>query len=66
MVIDDFKLTEIDLVGKEFIWVKSKGSPNWVRERLDGVFANDFGGGNVLFVSCLLPILLSHITTQAS
>ncbi|XP_074358060.1 uncharacterized protein LOC141697539 [Apium graveolens] len=38
--IEDCGLSELDLVGGEFTWEKSKGSPNWVRERLDRAFAN--------------------------
>lgn len=41
LAIEDCGLTEIDLVGGEFAWEKSKGSPNWVRERLDRDFEND-------------------------
>lgn len=39
--IEDCNLTEIDLIGGDFTWEKSKGSPNWVREKLDRAFAND-------------------------
>lgn len=40
MAIEDCGLTELNLVGGEFTWEKSKGSPSWVRERLDRAFAN--------------------------
>lgn len=33
--IDDCGLAELDLVGGNFTWERSKGKPNWVRERLD-------------------------------
>ncbi|XP_074323146.1 uncharacterized protein LOC141660083 [Apium graveolens] len=38
--IKECGLTELDLVGGEFTWERSKGSPRWVRERLDRAFAN--------------------------
>lgn len=31
----------MDLIGGDFTWEKSKGSPNWVRERLDRAFAEN-------------------------
>ncbi|XP_074377731.1 uncharacterized protein LOC141719258 [Apium graveolens] len=40
MAIEDCGLTELDLVGGDFTWEKSKGSLSWVRERLDRAFAN--------------------------
>lgn len=39
--IADCGLDEIELTGGEFTWEKSKGSSNWVRERLDRAFANN-------------------------
>lgn len=42
LAIEECGLTEIDLVCGEFTWKKkSKGTPNWIRERLDRAFAND-------------------------
>lgn len=38
--IDSCQLSEIDLEGGHFTWEKSKGKPNWVRERLDRAFAS--------------------------
>lgn len=60
LAIEDCGLTEVDLVGGEFTWEKSKGSPNWVRERLDRAFANRLGGGNSRCVSyqSLIRLLL--------
>lgn len=40
LTIEDCNLMEMDLLGGEFTWEKSKGKPNWVRERLDRAFAN--------------------------
>lgn len=37
--IDDSNLVEIDLHGGRFTWEKSRGSPDWVKERLDRDFA---------------------------
>lgn len=37
--IEDCSLLELDLVGGKFTWEKSKGTPEWVRERLDRAFA---------------------------
>ncbi|XP_074348383.1 uncharacterized protein LOC141687114 [Apium graveolens] len=39
--IEDCGLDELELTGGEFTWEKSKGTSNWVRERLDRVFANN-------------------------
>lgn len=39
--IDDCNLTELDLTEGEYTWEKSKGTPDWVRERLDRAFANN-------------------------
>lgn len=40
-VIDDCKLIELDLEGGQFTWEKSRGTENWVRERLDRAFADE-------------------------
>lgn len=37
--IDDSCLSELDLNGGKFTWEKSKGKPEWVKERLDRCFA---------------------------
>lgn len=39
--IDDCLLKEIDLTGGRYTWEKSRGSQNWVRERLDRAFATN-------------------------
>lgn len=33
-------MTELDLMGGSFTWEKSRGSKDWVRERLDRAFAS--------------------------
>ncbi|ONK81414.1 uncharacterized protein A4U43_C01F28980 [Asparagus officinalis] len=38
--IDDYNLCDLGLVGHQFTWFKSKGTPNWVEERLDRAFAS--------------------------
>lgn len=38
--IEDTELVEAELTGGNFTWEKSKGKPNWVRERLDRMFAS--------------------------
>ncbi|XP_074355732.1 uncharacterized protein LOC141695384 [Apium graveolens] len=35
LAIEDCELVEMDLMGGEFTWGKSKGKSNWVREKLD-------------------------------
>ncbi|KAK1362228.1 hypothetical protein POM88_046702 [Heracleum sosnowskyi] len=37
--IEDCGLVELDLMGGDYTWEKSKGTKNWVRERLDRAFA---------------------------
>lgn len=39
LAVEDCNLVELDLVGGEFTWEKSKGKSTWVRERLDRAFA---------------------------
>lgn len=39
--IEDCGLHEVDLTGGRFTWEKSKGTDNWVRERLDRAFETD-------------------------
>lgn len=46
---EDCALLEVDLKVGDYTWKKSKGKPNWVREKLDKTFAD--AGGNSLFVS---------------
>ncbi|XP_074377634.1 uncharacterized protein LOC141719152 [Apium graveolens] len=41
LAIEDCGLTELDLTGGDFTWEKSKGTENWVWERIDRAFAND-------------------------
>lgn len=38
--IDDSMLVEIDLQGGKFTWEKSRGTADWVKERLDRAFAS--------------------------
>lgn len=40
LAIEDCGLSELSLNGGAFTWEKSKGSFNWVREKLDRAFAN--------------------------
>lgn len=37
--IEECHLSELDLNGGSFTWEKSRGSKNWVREKLDKAFA---------------------------
>lgn len=39
--IEDCNLVELDLKVGEYTWEKSRGKPNWVREKLDRAFALD-------------------------
>ena len=48
--VKDCSLIELDLKGGEFTWEKSKGTANWVREKLHRCFASNFGGVSFLFV----------------
>lgn len=41
MTIEDCNLVEVDLTGGKYTWEKSKGKPNWVKERLDRAFATE-------------------------
>lgn len=38
--IEDCGLIELDLVGGSYTWEKSRGTREWVRERLDRAFAS--------------------------
>lgn len=38
--IEDCELVELDLLGGKFTWEKSRGSADWVRERIDRAFAS--------------------------
>lgn len=38
--VEDCNLVELDLMGGQFTWEKSRGSSDWVRERLDRAFAS--------------------------
>ncbi|XP_074336036.1 uncharacterized protein LOC141673201 [Apium graveolens] len=40
LAVEDCHLVELDFTGGEFTWEKSKGKPNWFKERLDRAFAN--------------------------
>ncbi|XP_074346129.1 uncharacterized protein LOC141684888 [Apium graveolens] len=39
--IEDCNLSELELKGGNFTWEKSKGTSDWVREKLDKAFATD-------------------------
>lgn len=39
--IEDCSLAEVELSGGAYTWEKSKGTADWVRERLDRAFGND-------------------------
>lgn len=39
--IEDCLLVEVDLIGGAFTWEKSKGTTDWVRERLDRAFGTE-------------------------
>lgn len=58
--VEDSRLIELDLKGGEFTWEKSKGTSNWVRERLDRCFANDAWWDK--FPLCLLSVF--HVTSS--
>lgn len=38
--MEDCNLIELDLIGGQYTWEKSRGSSDWVRERLDRAFAS--------------------------
>lgn len=38
--VEDCNLVELNLEGGQYTWEKSKGTKNWVRERLDNAFAD--------------------------
>lgn len=52
--VEDCSLAEVDLKGGCFTWEKSKGTTEWVRERLDRAFANDSWWQ--MFLLCTLMI----------
>lgn len=54
--IDDCNLIEVDLSGWAFTWEKSKGTQDWVRERLDRLSLQMLGG--VYFRSALLQFFM--------
>lgn len=39
--IEECDLVELDLTGGNYTWEKSRGTTNWVREKLDRAFANN-------------------------
>lgn len=41
MTTEDCALFELELTGGKYTWEKSRGTLNWVRERLDRAFATD-------------------------
>lgn len=54
LAIDDCRLTELEVVDGDFTWKKSKGSTNWVREKLDRAFASS--GWSQKFPLCKLSV----------
>lgn len=74
-VIEECGLLELDLLEGEYTWEKSKGTPNWVRERLDRAFSDEHWWRKFplfkLSVSHTIssdhdPILLEHMHTNFS
>ncbi|KAL8155337.1 hypothetical protein AgCh_000644 [Apium graveolens] len=59
IAIEDTDLIELDFVGGNFTWVRSRCWPNWVEERFDRAFANE--GSMVEQVSVVQASSLSHI-----
>lgn len=55
-IIEDCGLIELDLTGGKFIWEKSRGSSEWVRERID----RDFASGSWWQLHPLYKLTLSH------
>ncbi|XP_074327330.1 uncharacterized protein LOC141665251 [Apium graveolens] len=60
LTIEDCRLVELDLMGGNFMWEKSKGKPNWVKERLDRVFVTEEWWKK--FPLCMLKV--SHATSS--
>lgn len=58
--IEDCHLIELDLAGGRFTWEKSRGSSNWISERLDRAFASEAWW--TLFPLCNLTV---HHTTRS-
>lgn len=58
--IEDCSLIEIDLLGGRYTWEKSKGTADWVRERLDRAFATESWWQ--LFLLCTLSVF--HATVS--
>lgn len=58
--IEDCGLNEVDLTGGLYTWEKSKGTKEWVRERLDRAFASNTWWS--LFPLCTLSVF--HIVTS--
>lgn len=56
--IEDSNLVEMDLLGGDYTWEKSRGKSNWVREHLDRAFANNEWWRK--FPLCTLRV--SHVT----
>lgn len=59
-VIEDCALSEIELQGGGFTWEKSKGTTDWVRERLDRAFAS--AALWQMFPLCMLSV--SHVVVS--
>lgn len=57
--IEDCHLIELDLAGGRFTWEKSRGSSNWIRERLDRAFASEAWW--TLFPLCNLTVITQRV-----
>lgn len=55
--VEDYSLVEVDLKGGDFTWEKSKGTTDWVQERLDRAFATNSWWHN--YPLCTLTV--SHV-----
>lgn len=57
-VILECALTEVELVGGQYTWEKSKGKPNWVREKWTVLLVIMIGGYSFPLVNFLFFTLL--------
>lgn len=58
--VEDSELIEVDLCGGSFTWEKSRGTHNWVQERLDIAFATQDWWTK--FPLCKLNLLMSPVS----
>lgn len=61
--ISDCGLAEVDLVGGNFTSEKSRGTPNWIRERLDRAFGS--AGWWTKFPLCKLSVLQAVVSDHS-